>query len=217
MSKIIIPENTTAAIECSLFSQFESKLVEEIERVCTRTTVPAGEELMRAGEYVRNIPIVVSGRIKILRPDDKGNEVFLYHLNSCDTCAMTLNSTLVRLKSEIRAVTEATTKLILIPAEYSDRWLIAYPSWKIFVFRAYQKRFDELLKTVDSVAFTKLDERIWKYLETKSNANRSKTLLITHQEIADEVGTAREVVTRLLKKLEQSDKITISRGKIEIK
>ncbi len=210
-----VPTNT-AAIECSLFSQFESKLVEEIERVCTRTTIAAGEELMRAGEYVRSIPIVVSGSIKILRPDERGNEVFLYHLSSCDTCAMTLNSSLTRVKSEIRAVTEESTKLILIPIEYSDKWLIQYPSWKIFVFRAYQKRFDELLKTVDSVAFSKLDERLWKYLEIKSKASRSKTLAITHQEIADEIGTAREVVTRLLKKLEQSAKVKLSRGKIEI-
>lgn len=199
-----------------LFNEFEPRLTEEIEKTGTYKKLEAGEELMRPGMYVRYIPIILSGSLKIMRQDEEGNETFLYFLTKGDTCAMSLTCCTANRPSSVRAVAEDPTEMLLIPVEKLDYWMNLYPSWKAFVFQAYQRRFDDLLEAVDSLAFRKMDERLWRLLKKKAALQEKRYVYATHQELAEELNTSREVVTRLLKKLEGLGKIKTHRNRIEI-
>ncbi len=195
---------------------FEPALVEEIRNLGTERLLDPGEELMRPGTYIRSIPIVLSGSIKIMRQDEKGNETFLYFLTEGDTCAMSLTCCTANRPSSVRAIAEEPTKIISVPVEMMDLWLQRYPSWKNFVFQSYQHRFDDLMEAVDSLAFQKMDERLWRLLKKKAALQEKRYVYNTHQELADELSTSREVVTRLLKKLELMGKIKTHRNRIEL-
>lgn len=199
-----------------LFSEFEQRLKEEIDKVGVLKKFEAGEEIMRPGTYIRSIPIVVKGSLKILRQDEKGNETFLYFLTNGDTCAMSLTCCTANRPSTVKAVAEEPTELVLIPVEKMDIWMSYFPSWKNFVFHTYQKRFDDLMEAVDCLAFRKLDERLWRLLKKKAGLLEKRYVYSTHQDLADELATSREVVTRLLKKLETIGKIKTHRNRIEL-
>ncbi len=205
-----------ATMQPNRFHEFEPRLIEEIEKVGTLKKLEAGEELMRPGMFVRSIPIILSGSLKIMRQDDKGHETFLYFLTKGDTCAMSLTCCTANRPSTVRAVAEEATEMMLVPVEKLDYWMGLYPSWKNFVFQAYQRRFDDMLEAVDSLAFRKMDERIWRLLKKKAGLQEKRYVYATHQELADELNTSREVVTRLLKKLEGLDKIKTHRNRIEL-
>ncbi len=195
---------------------FEPRLIEEIEKNGVVKKLKAGEELMRPGMYVRSIPIILTGSLKIMRQEEKGSEAFLYFLQPGDTCAMSLTCCVANRPSSVRAVAEEDTELVLIPVEKLDEWLGVFPSWKNFVFQTYQLRFDDMLEAVDSLAFRKMDERLWRLLKKKAGLQEKRYVYSTHQELADELSTSREVVTRLLKKLEGMNKIKTYRNRIEI-
>lgn len=195
---------------------FEPKLVEEIEKVGVLKKLEMGAELMRPGMPVRSIPIILSGSLRIMRQDEGGKETFLYFLTKGDTCAMSLTCCTANRPSSVRAVAEDPTELMLVPVEKLDYWMSIFPSWKTFVFQAYQRRFEDLLEAVDSLAFQKMDERIWRLLKKKAALQEKRYVYATHQELADELNTSREVVTRLLKKLEGMDKIKTHRNRIEL-
>lgn len=199
-----------------LLHEFEPRLLEDIEKTGAYRKLNAGEELMRPGMYVRSIPIILSGSLKILRQDESGQETFLYFLTKGDTCAMSLTCCTANRPSSVRAVAEDPTELILLPVEKLDYWMNLYPSWKGFVFQAYQKRFEDLLEAVDSLAFRKMDERLWRLLRKKAGLQEKRYVYSTHQELAEELSTSREVVTRLLKKLEGLGKIKTHRNRIEL-
>ncbi len=195
---------------------FEPKLIEEIEKVGVLKKLEPGVELMRPGMPVRSIPIILSGSLKIMRQDEDGKETFLYFLTKGDTCAMSLTCCSANRPSSVRAVAEDPTELILVPVEKLDYWMTIFPSWKTFVFQAYQRRFEDLLEAVDSLAFKRMDERIWRLLKKKAGLQEKRYVYATHQELADELNTSREVVTRLLKKLEGMGKIKTHRNRIEL-
>lgn len=198
------------------FPDFEQKLVEEIEKDGTLKKLEPGEELVRPGIYVRYVPLVLHGSLKILRQDSDGKETFLYFLTKGDTCAMSLSCCTANRPSTVRAVAEEETELVLVPADRLDAWLLLFPSWKTFIFQAYQRRFDDMLEAVDSLAFRRMDERIWRLLKKKAALQEKRYVYATHQELADELSTSREVVTRLLKKLEGMGKIKTHRNRIEL-
>ncbi len=198
------------------FPDFEQKLVEEIEKDGTLKKLEPGEELVRPGTYVRYVPLVLHGSLKILRQDSDGKETFLYFLTKGDTCAMSLSCCTANRPSTVRAVAEEETELVLVPADRLDAWLLLFPSWKTFIFQAYQRRFDDMLEAVDSLAFRRMDERIWRLLKKKAALQEKRYVYATHQELADELSTSREVVTRLLKKLEGLGKIKTHRNRIEL-
>jgi len=198
------------------FYNFEPRLVEEIEKNGVIKKLEAGEELMRPGMYVRSIPIILSGSLKIMRQEEKGTETFLYFLTPGDTCAMSLSCCVANRPSSVRAVAEEGTELVLVPVEKLDEWLGVFPSWKSFIFQTYQQRFDDLLEAVDSLAFRKMDERLWRLVKKKAELQEKRFVYSTHQELADELSTSREVVTRLLKKLEGMGKIKTYRNRIEL-
>ena len=180
----------------------EPSLKESIEQEGTIKEIPVGTVIMDIGGYIRFIPLVTKGCIKVLREDENGNELFLYHLYPGNTCAMSLTCCLSHGQSKIRAIAEEDVELISLPVKYMDKWMQQYPSWKGFVMNTYSKRFDELLTTIDNIAFLKMDERLLKYLNDKSKALNTLTLSLKHQEIAYELNTHREVISRLLKQLE---------------
>jgi len=195
---------------------FEDELLNEINQVGTLKDVEEGIKIMDIGQYIRSMPLLISGAIKILREDDNGDELLLYFLEKGDTCAMTLSCCLGDTKSEIRAITELNTKLIMIPIQKMEEWTAKYKSWRNFVFDSYHNRLMEMLTTIDSIAFMKMDERLLKYLKDKVKVTKEDVVKSTHQEIAYELHTSRVVISRLLKSLENQGKIELHRNYIKI-
>lgn len=195
---------------------FEPELLKEISEIGILKEVTEGDKLMEIGQYITAMPLLISGAIKILREDSEGNELLLYFLEKGDTCALTLSFNRGQRKSEIRAIAELDTVLIMIPIQKMEEWSSTYKSWRNFIFDSYQNRLQEMLDTLDSIAFLRMDERLLKYLRDKQKLTQSNELHSTHQEIAYEMHTSRVVISRLLKKLELEGRIKILRNKIEL-
>ena len=195
---------------------FEDALINEIVQVGTFKEVPAGFKMMEIGSYVKAIPLLVSGVIKILREDTNGDELLLYYLEKGDTCSMTMTCCVGQTKSEIRAVVETDAKLIMIPVQKMEQWTANFTSWRNFVFESYHNRLNEMLHTIDSIAFDNMDQRLLNYLKEKARITQSKIIENTHQEIAYDLHSSRVVISRLLKKLENIGKIKLHRNYIQI-
>ncbi|MDT7827482.1 Crp/Fnr family transcriptional regulator [Pricia sp. S334] len=195
---------------------FEDALINEIVQVGTFKEVPEGFKLMDIGDYVRGMPLLISGAIKVLREDDDGNELLLYYLEEGDTCSMTLSCCMGDAQSEIRAVAETDAKLIMVPIHKMEEWTGRYKSWRNFVFQSYHDRLNELLNTLDSIAFDKMDMRLVGYLKEKARIAQEDSIRSTHQEIAYDLNSSRVVISRLLKKLEDMGKIELHRNHIKI-
>jgi CRP/FNR family transcriptional regulator len=197
-------------------SAFEPALIDEINQVATFMNVPEGQDLMRPGQYIKSMPLLLSGSIKIMRPDGEGDELLLYHLEKGDTCAMTMTCCMGNTKSEIHAVTETPTKLLMIPIGKMEEWSRKYKTWRNFVFASYHARMMEMLESIDNIAFNNMDERLENYLNNKIELLNSKHIYTTHKEIAADLHTSRVVISRLLKKMENDKKIRLHRSFIEV-
>jgi len=195
---------------------FEDELIQEINNVGTYKDIPEGFKLIEIGDYIKSMPLLVSGAIKILREDEDGDELILYFIEQGDTCAMTLSCCLGSSKSEIRAIAETDTKLIMIPVAKMEEWLGKYKSWQQFVLQSYHNRMSELLEAIDTIAFLKMDERLFKYLKDKAMVNHNEVIHVTHQQIARDLHTSRVVISRLLKTLEINGKIELHRNNIKV-
>ncbi len=195
---------------------FEDALIKEIAEVGTTRSFKENEKIIEIGDNVTSMPLLINGAIKILREDKDGDELLLYFLERGDTCAMTLSCCLGHTKSEIRAVAEMDTTLVMIPIEKMEEWTSKYKSWRDFVFESYHSRLTELLDTIDTIAFLNMDERLLKYLRDKAKINQNETVNITHQQIAYDLHTSRVVISRLLKKLEIKKKINLQRNSIQV-
>ena len=196
---------------------FEKELLNEIQKVGQIKKVMKGDLMIDLGEIISYIPLLLEGAIKVVREDESGEELLLYFVEFGNTCAMTLNCCLENTASEIRAICEADTSLIMIPVKFMDQWLTNYPSWRKFIFDNYQNRLIELLKAIDALTFLRLDERLEKYLLDKSKVAQSNQLSITHLEIATDLNSSRVVISRLLKKMEKQGSLTLGRNTITIK
>ena len=196
-------------------SLFEDALIHEILQVGTYKEVPAGFKMMEIGSYVKGMPLLVSGAIKIMREDKNGDELLLYYLEKGDTCSMTMTCCMGQTKSEIRAITETDTNLIMIPIQKMEIWTSKYKSWRSFVFESYHSRLNEVLHTIDSIAFDNMDQRLLNYLKEKARVTNDEIIRNTHQEIAYELHSSRVVISRLLKKLENMGKIELHRNYIK--
>jgi len=195
---------------------FEEALLAEIDQVGILKEIPQGSKLIEIGEYIKSMPLLLSGVVKVLREDDNGDELLLYFLENGDTCAMTLNCCMIQAKSEIKAIAETDSKLVMIPVHKMEEWMAQYRSWRNFVLESYNNRLNELLETLDSIAFLNMDQRLLKYLNDKVAVTNDNTIKSTHQEIAYELHTSRVVISRLLKKLENMGKIELSRNRIRV-
>ena len=178
-------------------------------------TIPEGEYMMDIGSPIRSIPMIVSGTVKVMREDDEGRELLLYYLKGGETCAMSLTCCMDGRKSEIRAEALEDVTIISLPVQFMDEWM-AYRDWRAFVMRTYARRFEELLETIDNIAFRRMDERLEDYLRNKVESTGAKMLHVSHQEIATDLNTSREVVSRLLKQMEHSGMVKLGRNRIEV-
>lgn len=203
----MLPESFTSLFEKDLLAELSSYSV---------IRVPADTVIMDVGDEIRVMPIVLRGTVKVTRTDDDEKELLLYYITEQESCAMTFTCCMEAHTSEIRAVAEDDTELLAVPIEMMDRWLHQYPSWKHFVMNTIRTRFNELLRTVDMVAFHQMDERLVRYLAEKSSAHSSTLINLSHEQIAQELATSRVVVSRLLKKLENDGKLLLYRNQIKL-
>lgn len=195
---------------------FEEALLNEIAKVAVYKEFKADDYLIEIGDYIKTMPLLLTGAIKILREDENGDELLLYFLERGDTCAMTLTCCMGQSKSRIRAIAETDGAMLMIPVEKMEEWLTKYKTWRNFVFDSYNVRLNEMLEAIDTLAFMNLDERLYKYLTDKAKVIGDTEIKNTHQEIAYEMHTSRVVISRLLKALELQGKIKLHRNKIEI-
>jgi CRP/FNR family transcriptional regulator len=195
---------------------FEDALLNEIVEVAILKELPEDDTLIDVGQYIKYMPLLLDGVIKILREDSDGDELLLYFLEKGETCAMTLSCCLGQSKSNIRAITETKTRLLMIPIQKMEEWTGKYKSWRNYVFNSYHERLMEMLETIDSIVFLKMDERLIKYLSDKVKFTKNNILVITHQEIAYDLHSSRVVISRLLKKMENEQLVKLNRNQITL-
>lgn len=197
-----------------LFPTLEEPLFEELVKHGTVKEVKAGETLLKVGQTIRSTMLILDGLVKLYREDDEGKEFFIYHLDAGQACSLSMVCATKHERSEVlaKAVTDAT--VLSIPLEFMDKWMGKYKSWYQFVITSYRNRFEELLKTIDAIAFTNMDERLEDYLK-KQVVRLGKHLKMTHQDIATDLNSSREVISRLLKKMEAKGWVVIHRNEIE--
>ncbi|POS01141.1 Crp/Fnr family transcriptional regulator [Flavobacterium croceum] len=195
---------------------FEEKLIDEIAHVSLLRDFEEGDVLIDFGDYIKKMPILVHGAIKILREDFDEGELLLYFIEKGDTCAMSMACCMGDKRSEIRAVAETSGQVVMIPVSNIEEWMGKYKSWRNYVFNSYNNRLKEMLSAIDSLAFLNMDDRLLNYLYDKAKINKSNQIQSTHQEIAYDLHTSRVVVSRLLKALENDGKIRLHRASIEL-
>lgn len=194
----------------------DTELKKKMAEVGTLEVVPAGELIMDAGSYIKNMPLILSGKVKVFREDEEGNELFLYYLYAGEACAVSLICSFSQKKSQVRAQALEDTEILLLPIDYMDKLMREFPAWYRFVVKTYGERMDEMLETIDNIAFRRMDDRLLDYLEKTADALNSNKIKGTHQEIAYELNTSREVISRLLKQLEKKGMVKLSRNQIEL-
>ena len=207
MAKSIQPLNKT-------FPSLETELLSELEEMASVNTYTAGEKLVKKGQYFRSTLIVLDGLVKIYREDEEGNEFFIYYLEPGQACALSMVCASRQETSEIMAVAVKDTEVLTVPFVIMNEWMTKYKSWNNFVLSSYRQRFEELLVTLDHVAFRNMDERLEFYL--KRQAEKLGNLLqLTHQQIAADLNSSREVISRLLKNMEKNKRLVLHRSSIE--
>ena len=197
------------------FPFFESELRDAIIETGTLKDFTEEEELIREDQYIRSFPIVISGLIKVCRTDESGNELLLYYLRPGEVCTVSLICCMDRITSRVKAIAEEETTAILVPVELLDSWMSRYQTWKEYVMRSMQMRFDELLNVLDSIAFLKMDQRLEKFFLDRYKHTGSSVYEGSHQDIALALNTSREVISRLLKQMEKNGLIQLFRGRID--
>ncbi|OJW32824.1 MAG: Crp/Fnr family transcriptional regulator [Sphingobacteriales bacterium 46-32] len=198
-----------------LFPQFEPALLEQLEKEGVERNFRAGDVIMRTGQYIKSTVLVLSGRIKIYRENEEGSEFLMYYLGPGEACAVSMICTLQSQTSEVMAQAEEETEVLMLPVQLMDQLMNEYKSWYQFVIRTYRSRFDELLTVVDNIAFRNMDERLEFYLIRYVKNTGNKQIELSHQQIADDLNSSREVISRLLKKMEQRGRVKLQRNMIE--
>jgi len=197
------------------FPFFEAELRTAISEAGSYREFEENEELIREDQYIRSFPIMISGLIKVCRTDEAGNELLLYYLRPGEVCTVSLICCMDRTRSRVKAIAEEATSVVLIPVELLDSWISQFQTWKEYVMRSMQMRFDELLNALDSIAFLKMDERLEKFFVDRFHSSGSMIFEGSHQDVALALNSSREVISRLLKQMEKKGLITLSRGRID--
>lgn len=194
---------------------YERSTVEVILETAKLKKLRADDWMVDIGDPIVYMPLLLKGQLRILREDEEGHELLLYYIRPGETCAMSLTCCSGNAVSNVRAVAEEDTELLLLPIQIIDEWTTKYPSFKSFILKTYQRRFEELLNTIDGIAFHNLDDRLLQLLKQKST-KEGLTLKTTHQELANQLNSSREVISRLLKQMERTGKIEMGRNKITL-
>ncbi len=175
-----------------------------------------GDIILNENAYIKAIPIVTSGSIRVMRSDENGREILLYYIKAGESCIMSFLGGIHHDTSKVKAIAEEDTEILFIPIDKVSSLIKEYPEWLDYIFRLYHKRFEELLEVVNAVAFKKMDERLLNYLKKKCELTNSHTLYVTHEQLANELGTARVVISRLLKQMEDEGLVNLGRNKISL-
>ena len=195
---------------------FEPNLLAELETSSMLMEVKSGDVMLNIGQTIRAVPLLVSGTVKVSGINDEGQELLLYYVKEGESCAMTFNCCMLSQTSVIKGTAEEDSVLLCVPVTVMEEWMSKYPSWKKYVMTTMLSRFTEMIKCIEEVAFKKMDERLISYLKGKSKIAGSSVLSLTHQQIGDELGTNRVVISRLLKKLENDKKLLIYNKQIKL-
>lgn len=199
-----------------LFPQFEKSLSEFLQKSSVIKTFPTGTEIMRTGQYIKHMVLVLEGQVKLYREGEDGGELFMYFLEPGQACALSMMCAVQQEASSITAKATEDAKVMLVPIHLMEILMREYKTWYAFVISNYRSRFEELLQVLDHVIFKGMDERLAFYLQNQASNLHTNTLTITHQEIANDLNSSREVVSRLLKKMEQQGKVLLNRNAITL-
>ncbi|HAW20070.1 MAG TPA: Crp/Fnr family transcriptional regulator [Flavobacteriales bacterium] len=198
------------------FPMFESDLIDILSAIGSLKSFEEGDELMRTGQYFKSTMLIVDGLVKLYREGEDGGEFFVYYIEAGNACALSMVCASQQKTSEVMAKAMSDGKAILIPIDKMDALMTEYKSWYYFVLETYRSRFEEILTVIDAIAFKAMDERLEFYLKKQAKTIDSNTLSITHQEIAQDLSTSREVISRLLKKMEQKGMVHLHRHQIDV-
>lgn len=194
----------------------EKELKDKFSQYCIFKEVPSQSVLLKEDDTVHYLPLVLKGSLKVTRKDKQGRDILLYYIGTGESCIASYAAALFREQSKVSAYTEEASEIVLLPVNQIEEWAREFPSWNLFVVKLYYRRFEELLEAFNSLTFHKVDQRLADHLRKKAQMNATDELATTHQQLADEIGTAREVVSRLLKAWEAEGRIVMSRGMIKI-
>ncbi|MDQ8747638.1 Crp/Fnr family transcriptional regulator [Elizabethkingia miricola] len=196
--------------------EFSPELIERLYANSIQKDYKAGSIIQDENSYIRAIPIVIKGNLKVIRTEEDGREILLYYIKPGESCIMSFLGGLHNDTSKVRAEVEEDAEILFLPVDKVSLFIKEYPQWLDYIFRLYHKRFEELLEVVNAIAFKKVDERLLDLLQKKSSLAVSKTIQTTHEQLANELGTARAVVSRLLKQLEENGTVKLGRNKITL-
>ena len=202
-------------IKSKLPFYFSPELIKYIQENGSLMSIPENTEILREGQYVKVIPFVIDGVIKVFRKFDE-RDLLLYYIEPNESCIMSFSASLHESPSKVFAITEVNTKVLLIPSEGINKWIQQYPDFNTLFYRQYDQRYSELIDTIDHLINQKMDVRIVNFLKQRLQVKGVKTIKITHKQIASEMGTAREVISRIIKKLERDGIIIQHTGGIEV-
>jgi CRP/FNR family transcriptional regulator len=197
-------------------SKVSNELLEKLTAVGITKSFKEGDVILDEDSYIKSIPLVTKGSIKVLRSDEDGREILLYYIRAGESCIMSFLGGMHQDRSKVRAVVEEDTEILFIPIEKVSLLIRDFPDWLDYIFRLYHKRFEELLEVVNSIAFKKMDERLLNFIQKKCALSNSQILTITHEQIANELGTVRVVISRLLKQMEYEGLVKLGRNKITL-
>lgn len=200
----------------TLLPDFESELVSEVSESGALKSFTDGDILLKTGQYIRSTIIVVDGLVKVFREDEEGDEYFMYYIEPGEACALSMMAANEQNTSELTIKAAGNVELISVPLDKMDEWMLKYKTWYHYVLRSYRARFQELLNTIDHIAFRNMDERLVFYLKKHQKNLKSNTIPYTHAEIASELNSSREVISRLMKKLADKGHVKLNRQSIEI-
>lgn len=199
-------------------SEFKTspELIEKLQAYSIRKNYKAGKVILDDNDHIRSIPIVTKGLLKVIRTEDDGREILLYYIKAGESCIMSFLGGLHNETSKVRAEIEEDAEILFLPIDKVSLFIKEYPQWLDYIFRLYHKRFEELLEIVNAISFKKVDERLLILLKKKADLAQSNIIYITHEQLSNELGTARVVVSRLLKQLEENGRVQLERSKIKI-
>src|SRR4030095_5148286 len=208
--------NETSALRKVFSSIFESELLKEIEEKSMVFSAVAGQGLIKMGQQIKVVPMMLSGTLKVSRENEDGQELVLYYVRSGEGCAMTFSCGMMSQPSQVKGTAEEDLSMLCIPVPVMEEWMQKYSSWKKFVIGTIVDEYMDIIKSVDDVTFKKTDERLVNYLKEKSKLTGSSLVNLSHQQIADELGTNRVVISRLLKKLENDKRLILFRNQLKL-
>ncbi|HUX96462.1 MAG TPA: Crp/Fnr family transcriptional regulator [Bacteroidales bacterium] len=197
------------------FPFLEKELLNEIISVSTLQELKTDESILAEGDYIKSFPMIISGSLRVVRLSEEGNELLLYYLIGGEICSMALTCCIGLQKSKIRMIAEEDSLVITVPVNMPERWMTEYRSWKEYMMYSYKHRFDELLDAIDAIAFMKLDERLVRFFEDRFSSTGKTIFHGTHQDISEQLNTSREVISRLLRNLENKGLVVTERNSVD--